>query len=640
MKYILFSLLSLFTFSFSNSQTISGITPLNKKPKPGINEKYFYTPPMGMLLPDSLEVLIAYPDKPYSNSKYVHLIKTKGKYYFEYTAKKLSSLLLFTIVDARIKLSDYSPAIVPKKKVIDNNKGQGFIIHLHDDNGNLFANDAIQWLGLIQDWNYYMDLTEISKKILIERYESAYQKHPELKKETSYVDYLTILYKEKKEDAKEILLNYALDRVKNADREIDLLNAAKVFGLLKMNEEKQAAENKALEMYPFGELAKQKYWQKQYASDNKIKATEQSLLADMNEYISKFNDSSRNGFFYSKIISLLFDTADWNGGLKYQEFFSDNPTRAYINDKYALKLADPKIENPGRSLEIAKMLSKKSLDYMNDEKRSKTTGWSMADLQGGYYKYLNTYALIFYKQHQYDSAFYYQGIMYHKNNVLNTEGLERYAVYAEKVKGVVFTKKILEQQLLSGVKSSTMLDHLQAIYKQLNLPKNEFDKLQKKNKLFAELKNAALIKRKLGTTKATDFKLKNLSGEVVSLSALKNKVVVLDFWATWCAPCKASFPEMQKLVDKYKADTGVVFLFIDVWETKDAQKTREIVANYMKDNSYTFNVLFDQQEVVVKDYKIAGIPSKFVINKKGNVVFISDDGNYMADISLVIEAVK
>jgi thiol-disulfide isomerase/thioredoxin len=640
MRCIFFLLLSLCTFFSTNSQSISRITSFNKNPKPEVNEQYFYEPPKGMLLPDSLEVLIAYPDKPYSNSKYVHLIKSKGRYKFEYTAKKFSFLLLFTIVDARIKLSDYSPAIVPKKKVIDNNNGRGFIIHLYNDNGNLFANDAIQWLGLIQDWVYYMDLTEISKKMLIERYELAYQKYPELKEEASYVDYLTIMYKEKKEEAKATLLNYAIDKVKKADREIDLLNAAKIFALLKMNEEKQAAENKALEKYPFGELAKEKYWQNRYALDNKIKVTEQALLTDMNEYISKFNDSSRNGFFYTKIISLLFDTADWNGGLKYQQFVSDNPTKAYINDKYALKLADPKIESPGTSLEIAKMLSKKSLDNINAEKRSKTSGWSMADLLGVYYKYLNTYALIFYKQHQYDSAFYYQGLMYQKSNVLNTEGLQRYAVYAEKVKGVSFAKQVLEQQLLSGVKSSIMLDHLQAIYKQLNLPKDEFDNLQKKNKLLAEQKDAASIKRKLGTTKATDFKLKNLSGEVVSLSALKNKVVVLDFWATWCAPCKASFPEMQKLVDKYKADTGVVFLFIDVWETKDPKKTREIVANYMKDNSYTFNVLFDEKEVIVKDYKIAGIPSKFVINKNGNIVFMSDNENYLEDISVVIETAK
>lgn len=637
LKYFVFFILSFFVFSIVFPQNVSKITSLKKNPKPGINEQYYYEPPKGMFLPDSLEVMIAYPDKPYSNSKYVSLIKSQGRYNFEYTAKKFSSLLLLTIVDARIKLSDYSPAIVPKKKVIDNNNGQGFIIHLYDDKGNLFGNDAIQWAGLIQDWFFYMDMAEPSNKILIEMYESAYQIHPELKNEAAYVDYLSVLYKEKKSDAKTTLLNYAVDKIKTAGREIDLVNASRVFALLKMDEEKEAARNKALELYPFGELAKEKYWGQQYQVN--AKATEQTLLAEMNEYISKFNDSSKTDYFYSKIISLLFDTADWERGLKYEQFVSAT-TNAYINNRYALKLADPKLENPGRSLEVAKMLSKRSLDFMDAERMSKATDWSMADLLGPYYKYLNTYALVFYKLHQYDSAFYYQDIMYNQSNILNAEGLERYAVYAEKVKGVSFTKQVLEQQLLNGVKSPVMLDQLQAIYKQLNLPTDEFYNLQKKNKQLADKKNSSAIKRKLGTAKAQDFKLKNLLGDVVSLSTLKNKVVVLDFWATWCGPCKASFPAMQELVNKYKNDTDVVFLFIDVLETKEPQKVRQMVVKYINENNYSFNVLFDEKNKVSKAYKIISVPTKFIIDKKGNIIFMSSGENFLDDISSFIDEAK
>src|SRR5690606_41666590 len=68
---------------------------------------------------------------------------------------------------------------------------------------------------------------------------------------------------------------------------------------------------------------------------------------------------------------------------------------------------------------------------------------------------------------------------------------------------------------------------------------------------------------------APGFSLKDLDGKEVSLEDLKGKVVVLDFWATWCAPCIKSFPAMQMAVDKYKEDPEVAFLFINTWERQE-----------------------------------------------------------------------
>ena len=297
------------------------------------------------------------------------------------------------------------------------------------------------------------------------------------------------------------------------------------------------------------------------------------------------------------------------------------------------------MDNPGNDLEIAKILSRKALNYIEDTK-SKMAGKTETYVQGDYFLYLNTYALILYKLKQYDSAFYYQDMLYRKGKVLNTEGLEHYAAYAEKVKGLDFEQQFLELQLLRGVNSPKMLARLQSVYKQLSLPEDRFTILRKQNNILSEQKNAATIKKKLGTTAAKDFTLKNLLGNDVTLSTYKNKVVILDFWATWCAPCKASFPDMQELVNKYKNDTDVVFLFIDVLETKEPIKVREMVADYIKENNYSFNVLFDEKNTVAKEYKIYAIPQKFVIDKKGNVVYMSDDITYLTDISVVIEGAK
>ena len=74
---------------------------------------------------------------------------------------------------------------------------------------------------------------------------------------------------------------------------------------------------------------------------------------------------------------------------------------------------------------------------------------------------------------------------------------------------------------------------------------------------------------------------------------------------------------MQEAVTKYKDDPEVAFLFLDVWENKPAAEMKENAAKFIKENNYTFNVLLDSTDKVVGDYKVEGIPAKFIIGKDG-----------------------
>ena len=129
----------------------------------------------------------------------------------------------------------------------------------------------------------------------------------------------------------------------------------------------------------------------------------------------------------------------------------------------------------------------------------------------------------------------------------------------------------------------------------------------------------------------------------------KDTVYIVNFWATWCGPCKASFPGMQMAVNKYKDDQDVKFLFIDTWENGD--NYIDGVKKFIADNKYTFNVLIDEkggdgrQSKVVTQFGVSGIPTKFIIDKSGNIRFkvVGFDGSadgLVDEVSAMIDMAK
>jgi peroxiredoxin len=113
---------------------------------------------------------------------------------------------------------------------------------------------------------------------------------------------------------------------------------------------------------------------------------------------------------------------------------------------------------------------------------------------------------------------------------------------------------------------------------------------------------------------APDFTLLDLNNEKVTLSQLKGKTVVINFWATWCPWCIYELPFFQTAHDQY-SDKNMVFLMIDSKESADT------ASRYVKEKKYTFPVLIDSTGQVTIQYCLPALPGTVIIDPSGMVVF-------------------
>ncbi|CEI83032.1 thiol:disulfide interchange protein tlpA [Oceanobacillus oncorhynchi subsp. incaldanensis] len=113
---------------------------------------------------------------------------------------------------------------------------------------------------------------------------------------------------------------------------------------------------------------------------------------------------------------------------------------------------------------------------------------------------------------------------------------------------------------------------------------------------------------------APDFELQTLAGETVKLSDYRGKKVMINFWATWCPPCRAEMPDMEA----FYQDKDIVILAVNLTETENnLQQVQDFVNEY----ELTFPILLDEKIEVAEQYMIQPIPTSYMINSNGVVAF-------------------
>ena len=518
----------------------------------------------------------------------------------------------------------------------DNNKGKGYKLKFYQEGAEMpvagamtslaqaYASFQGRVMGLDQD-------LEKAKKYVMKEVKA----NPEA---ATSKDNLTLMatFAARNEDAEARTQVMAFIEKAQANKkatEEDLMLAQQLCRTLKEQDQMESLAELIRKKYPKGKFIKQEKMMAFYRERNPEE--KEKLFAEWKKKYGSTEEGAKSLANMAGSLAGAFSQTDTEKTHQYLAMVNDNRSKASMLNNMAWNMVGGGLKGEAKDLEQAKNFSKESLQLVKasmDSPEGKPTyytdkAWTKS-MKGTYGMYADTYALILHKMGETEEAYKYQKKAMESRND-DPEMNERYAIYMEKAKGAEKTLAFLEENIRGNKSTAAMKKQFQRLFM------DTYTHEQAAQKYLASLEKDARkhyrkeIEKKLINKPAIDFTLKNLDGEEVSLSAFKGKVVVLDFWATWCGPCIASFPGMQKAADKFGKDGEVVFLFIDTWENvKDKEAN---ASQFMEKKGYNFEVLMDNKDEVVAKYGVEGIPTKFVLGRDGNIRFKSVGYNGSAD---------
>jgi peroxiredoxin len=513
---------------------------------------------------------------------------------------------------------------ISKDDVIDNNNQKGYLYLVYQNKKPVSGAYASKAYVLSTIVGPALANIKRDPKEALNLYKQEFAAYPQNEKEYQ-TKYYTFLASSNNPEVAPVF-NQKLGALIKSDHEKDLLLAVNLLKGAKKTVQADSLTAAIKSKFPTGEIAKNELGA---AFSKEKEPVKKEVLYQ--EFIKQYPEStSENKNMYDNLrMQLAFaylqqvkleDYSRWENQVKDKSVLLQTLNMAAYN--WAKK---------GAHLDEAAKISKQTLELTKEKianpgTESFTSSKTLKErYESSYDSFADTYAFILFKQRKFKEALSYETPVFEKSNGKDIEVNEHYALMLKAAGEDQKAKTVIENAVKDGKSSESMVADLKTLYVKAKGSETGFDQY------FADLKNAATqvartaLAKEMINKPAPLFTLKDTSGKVISLADLKGKVVVIDFWATWCGPCKASFPGMQLAVSKYKDDPNVKFLFIDTWETAD--NYLEGVKKFIAANHYTFNVLMDEkgsdnrQSKVVSSYDVPGIPTKFVLDKNGNIRF-------------------
>ncbi|WP_428329624.1 redoxin domain-containing protein [Mucilaginibacter sp.] len=505
---------------------------------------------------------------------------------------------------------------------VDNNNKEGYIYLVYKDKKPVEGAYAAKAYLLSSGMGAYFAKTKTDVPESIALYKKEFELYPQSEKEYQSAYYMML----SRTPEYKATVNEKIGTLEKSNDEKDLILASSLLWMSKNVKGADSLNTIIKSKFPDGIAVKNELGTS--FSREKDLAKKDSIY---NVYITKYpeNKTDKNPIqenFRLQLAAAYLTKGDIANYNKYASQVKDKSNLAMSLNNTAYHWAEK-----DEHLDDAEKLSKQSLDILS-EKISNPVGapYSSASQvkknnEMSYDMYADTYAYILIKENKFAEALKYEQPVLDHSKTIDGEIYEHYIMILAGLGHYDKVKEYSEIAIKAGQGTATIKEDLKKAYVKTKGSENGYDTYYAALENNAKLKAREELAKTMINKAAPEFALKDLDGNIVSLKDLKGKVVIVDFWATWCGPCKASFPGMQLAVNKYKDDPNVKFLFVDTWENGDSYL--DGVKKFIADNKYTFHVLMDEkngegrQAKVVSAYEVTGIPTKFIIDKTGNIRF-------------------
>lgn len=526
----------------------------------------------------------------------------------------------------------------------ENNEGEGYFITVHDAAGKPAPEGMAAAAILYRDFGGLMNLNR-SPSVALGLLNQAIAAQPDLKRKyfAQYIGNLVAVKKggEGKNEAMSMLAEIEMDP--NATEE-ELASVSRFYERNGEQDRGKTLKDKIRTAFPKGTLVKQ---EKRRAIQNEadLAKAEEMLAAYANQFPPQNEEDQQSiNMLRSNLANKIADSGDWT---KFRSIAAQLPeadrASAYNNVAWELAEKGEKLEEARVFAATATDWARKEIDAPKGIKPPFVTSKQWAEQRKqAFAMYGDSYALVLSKSGDAISAAALQAEVIEISKGKEAEMNERYTAYLEAA-GASDLRYRLEGFILHGNATAKMKEQFKKLLTSEDKTAAGASAYLAKLEAGAKAQKQKELMAKMLDEPAAPFQLTNLEGKAVSLESLRGKVVVVDFWATWCGPCKASFPGMQLAVNQYKSDPDVVFLFIDSWE-KGTDKLKN-ASDFITSKGYSFNVLMDNDDKVITSFGVSGIPTKYIIDRNGKIRFKavgfegSDEG-LAEELSLMIEAAR